>query len=88
MNYDARYASDIGLDNEMFKMSASNHHLKSLGHSPDLIGLFFSVLDQFTGTSSFISNGRIIRVVKAMTANLNFKEKLLHQDCFAGSVTQ
>ncbi|GAA0119001.1 hypothetical protein ACV3P7_02610 [Clostridium perfringens] len=62
VNYDARYASDIGLDNEMFKMSASNHHLKSLGHSPDLIGLFFSVLDQFTGTSSFISNGRIIRV--------------------------
>lgn len=62
VNYDARYASDVGLDNEILKMSASNHHLKSLGHSPDLIGLFFSILDQFTGTSSFISNGRIIRV--------------------------
>lgn len=62
VNYDARYASDVGLDNEMLKMSASNHHLKSLGHSPDLIGLFFSILDQFTGKSSFISNGRIIRV--------------------------
>ena len=43
-------------------MSASNHHLKSLGHSPDIVGLFFSILDQFTGTSSFISDGKIIRV--------------------------
>ena len=41
-------------------LSASNHHLKSLGHSPDIIGLFFSVLNQFTNTSSFINNGKII----------------------------
>ena len=63
VNYDARYASDVGLDNEILNMSASNHHLMSHGHSTDLIRLFFSILDQFTGTSSFISNGRIIRVV-------------------------
>ena len=62
VNYDARYASDLNLGDSVFNMSAKNHHLKSLGHSPDLIGLFFSILDQFTGKSSFISDGRIIRV--------------------------
>lgn len=43
-------------------MSMSNHHLKGLGHSPDIIGLFFSVLNQFTNTASFISNGKIITI--------------------------
>lgn len=62
VNYDARYASDLNLGDSVFNMSAKNHHLKSLGHAPDLIGLFFSILDQFTGKSSFISDGRIIRV--------------------------
>lgn len=62
VNYDARYVSDLNLENNTFNMSTRNHHLKSLGHAPDLIGLFFSILDQFTGKSSFISDGRIIRV--------------------------
>lgn len=62
VNYDARYASDLNMVDRAFKMSPKNHHLKSLGHSPDLIGLFFSILDQFTGKSSFISDGKIIRV--------------------------
>ena len=26
-------------------MSTKNHHIKSLSHSPDIIGLFFSVLN-------------------------------------------
>ena len=43
-------------------LSSLNHHLKSLGHSPDLIGLFFSILNQFTNTSSFISNGQLITI--------------------------
>lgn len=43
-------------------LSLKNHHLKGLGHSPDIIGLFFSVLNQFTNTSSFISNGQIITI--------------------------
>lgn len=36
---------------------------KSLGHSPDIIGLFFSILDQFTGKASFVSEGKILRLV-------------------------
>ncbi|MFD3447116.1 hypothetical protein ACFDTO_21175 [Microbacteriaceae bacterium 4G12] len=62
VNYDARYASDLNLGDNVLNMSAKNHHLKSLGHAPDLIGLFFSILDQFTGKSSFFSEGKLIRV--------------------------
>lgn len=39
-----------------------NHHLKSLGHSPDIIGLIFSIFNQFTSTSSFINEGKIITI--------------------------
>lgn len=59
VNYDQRYGADVG---GLFNMSASNHHMKSLAHSPDIVGLFFSVLNQFTGTSSFISKGKLITV--------------------------
>ena len=43
-------------------LTPTNHHLKSLGHSPDLIGLFFSIYNQFTSTSSFVSNGKLITI--------------------------
>lgn len=59
VNYDQRHTQDV---NGVFKMSTKNHHMKSLGHSPDIIGLFFSILNQFTGTSSFIANGKIITI--------------------------
>ena len=55
-----------------------NHHLKSLGHSPDFIGLFFSVLNQFTGTSTFISNGKI--------TTINSKSQELIGDSFPAKV--
>ncbi len=44
------------------KMWTKNHHIKSLGHSPDLIGLFFSILGQFTNTAHFISGGKLITI--------------------------
>lgn len=59
VNYDQRHSGDV--DN-IFKMSAKNHHIKSLGHSPDIIGLLFSIIDQFTSTSHFISNGKLISI--------------------------
>ncbi|MCR6630167.1 MAG: hypothetical protein NVV74_09030 [Magnetospirillum sp.] len=43
-------------------MSTKNHHIKSLAHSPDLVGLFFSILDQFTNTAHFVDGGKIISV--------------------------
>ncbi len=62
VNYDARYAADLNMGDATLNMRPSDHHLKSLGHSPDIIGLFFSILDQFTGKASFISEGKIIRL--------------------------
>ena len=59
VNYDQRNTTDVG---EKFKMGTKNHHMKSLAHSPDIIGLFFSILNQFTSTSTFISNGKIITI--------------------------
>lgn len=60
VNYDQRYSSDVG---NLFKMGTKNHHLMSLSHSPDIFGLFFSVLNQFTSTSSFIANGQLVTIV-------------------------
>ena len=59
VNYDQRHTGDI---DGLFSMSAKNHHMKSLAHSPDPIGLFFSILNQFTSTSTFLSNGKLITI--------------------------
>jgi len=60
INYDQATSASVG--GAVNNLSLKNHHLKSIGHSPDIIGLFFSVLNQFTNTSTFISNGKIITV--------------------------
>ena len=36
--------------------------MMSLAHSPDIIGLFFSVLNQFTSTASFFADGKLITI--------------------------
>lgn len=59
VNYDQRHSGDV---DGLFNMSTKNHHMKSLAHSPDIIGLFFSILNQFTSTSSFLSDGRLITI--------------------------
>ena len=59
VNYDQRHSADVG---NLFYMSTGNHHFKSLSHSPDPVGLFFSILDQFMNTSTFISGGELIRI--------------------------
>lgn len=59
VNYDQRYTSDVS---GLFNMSTKNHHMKSLSHAPDIVGLFFSILNQFTSTSSFINNGQVITI--------------------------
>lgn len=44
----------------VFDLNPRNHHFKSLGHNPSLLGLFFSILDQFANTAHFISEGELI----------------------------
>jgi len=82
--YDARYAKDLGAGGEEVRMTPLDHHLKSLAHSPDLIGLFFSILDQFRNTTSVVSDGKI-KIIKNKTSKGNqfelrggnFEEKLI-----------
>ena len=49
-----------GIFRELINLTPSNHHFKSLGHNPTLLGLFFSILNQFTNTSDFVSNGELM----------------------------
>lgn len=75
VNYDQRHTADV---NNLFNMSTKNHHMMSLAHSPDIIGLFFSILNQFTSTSSFIANGQLV-TIKTDTFELqggNFVSKI------------
>jgi hypothetical protein len=69
VNYDARYASDLEVaEGVLDGMRPSNHHLLSLAHSPDPIGLIFSIIDQFMGYATFVDNGQIIHVVPKKTS--------------------
>lgn len=49
-----------GAAKEVFGLTPSNHHFKSLAHSPSLLGLFFSILDQFYDESHFVTDGQLI----------------------------
>lgn len=75
INYDQRHTADVG---NMFNMNTRNHHIMNLAHSPDIIGLFFSILGQFTSTSAFVSDGQLV-IIKTETFELqggNFIAKL------------
>lgn len=61
--YDLRGAGDAA--SEIFDIRPQNHHFKSLGHNPTILGLFFSILDQFNNTSTFVTGGELISLQKA-----------------------
>lgn len=75
VNYDHRNTTDVG---GAFRMGTRNHHLKSLAHSPDPIGLFFSILDQFQNRASFLSDGKMIRI--------DTESCELYGDCFYAKI--
>ena len=59
--YDQTGLGDAG--KEVFNLTPSNHHFKSLGHNPTILGMFFSILDQFNNTSHFVTEGEVIELV-------------------------
>lgn len=61
--YDQTGLGDAG--RVVFGLNAKNHHFKSFAHNPSLLGLFFSILDQFTNTSHFVTNGQLISLQQA-----------------------
>ena len=78
-NYDARYGRDL-IGGEVLKhFYPGNHHLKSLAHCPDLVGLFFSILDQLTDKTSIVNNGCIVRLTSKAPAlgEMNFVSKIV-----------
>lgn len=68
--YDQNGLGDAG--KTVFELNAKNHHFKSLAHNPNLLGLFFSLLDQFTNSSHFVTDGELISLQKA---DLNWELK-------------
>ena len=59
VNYDQSTSFAVG---GAVNLTPGNHHMKSLAHSPSILGLFFSVVNQFSGTSTFLDNGNLITV--------------------------
>jgi len=49
----------------VFDLNPRNHHFKSMAHNLSLLGLFFSIFDQFANTSHFISSGELISLQEA-----------------------
>lgn len=54
-----------GAGRNIFDLNPSNHHFKSLAHNPSLLGLFFSILDQFANTSHFVTDGQLVSLQQA-----------------------
>lgn len=79
VNYD--HATTHATGGAVKNMSMKNHHVKSLGHSPDLVGLFFSILDQFSNTAHFIDKGKLISI---NTENFELSGGNLVAKVFAG----
>lgn len=61
--YDQTGLGDAG--KTIFDLTAKNHHFKSLAHNPSLLGLFFSILDQFSNTSYFVTDGQLVSLQQA-----------------------
>ena len=61
--YDQTGLGDAG--GIVYDLNARNHHFKSLAHNPSLFGLFFSLLNQFSNSSHFVSDGQLIELIKA-----------------------
>lgn len=81
VNYDARYGKDLLGGETLANFYPGNHHLKSLAHCPDIVGLFFSVLDQLTGKTSIANHGSVVRlssiVPQTSSAETDFVAKVI-----------
>ncbi|HYF78221.1 MAG TPA: hypothetical protein VD973_13855, partial [Symbiobacteriaceae bacterium] len=83
VNYDQPHSCAV--DGRVKNMSTSNHHIKSLAHSPDLVGLFFSILDQFTNTAHFVDGGKVISI-NTSGSGFELKGSTFVSKIFAGFV--
>ena len=83
ISYDQSVGGRIFKD--YINLTPSNHHFKSLGHNPTLLGLFFSILSQFYNTSNFVSNGDFITLNNSDT-NFELKGNNVTSKIFCGFI--
>ena len=69
----------------VFDLTPKNHHFKSLAHNPSLVGLFFSILDQFLNESHFVTGGDLINLEDA-DGRFVLKGKSIPSKLFCGIV--
>lgn len=69
----------------VFDLTPKNHHFKSLAHNPSIVGLFFSILNQFTNTSHFVTEGKLI-VLQVADKGFELKGNNLLSKIFCGFV--
>ena len=81
--YDQTGAGDIAKG--ILNLNTKNHHFKSLSHNPSLLGLFFSILDQFMNTSHFVSDGALIFINNA-SGKFELRGKNIPAKIFSGFV--
>lgn len=68
--FDARYGKDLLLSKEeVAGLSASNHHLRSLAHSPGILGLVVGIFDILYGTTTLYIPGKGIQVLRNLAHN-------------------
>lgn len=82
VNYDQAMGKDVG---NMFNMTPKNHHIMSLGHAPDVVGLFFSIIDQFQSSSHFIADSGLISI-KLVGEEALLQGGSFHAKLFSGFV--
>lgn len=80
VNYDQRLQSEVPFD-----MRPGIHHFLSLAHSPSLVGLICSIINQFTLTSTFIAEGKLI-TIDADDGKFQLYGKNIYAKIFAGFV--
>lgn len=89
--YDQTSPGPIGKD--YLDLNTFNHHFKSLAHNPTLVGLFFSILDQFgetvngqyRPTSHFVDNGTLV-TVSVYDSSFELRGKNVPAKLFCGIV--
>lgn len=82
--YDHGTSSDTG---KLIKhLSTKNHHVKNLAHSPDPIGLLFSIIDQFYQQGTFIDNGKLIIVKNPSNGKFELQGRNIFEKIICGIV--
>lgn len=65
VNYDqtsSNGSGPTGTSGKVKNLSTRNHHIRNLAHSPDLVGLVFSIINQFNRTSTFVDSGKLVTI--------------------------